>query len=87
VRAARATGIPYPRTFNIWYRRARRIDAHEADQINEALRIKREKALANEFHDLKARIAKFEAALRVQGNPDVNREASHAAGFGVRRTR
>lgn len=87
VRAARVTGIPYPRTFNIWYRRARRIDAHEAEQINEALRLKREKAVANEYHDLKARLAKLESRLLVQGNPNVDREIAGPAGFGVRRAR
>jgi hypothetical protein len=86
-RAARVSGLSYWRAFNIWYGKARRIDAHEAEQIKEALRIKREKALANEFHELKTRIAKFEAALLVQGNPDVHRDNASPAGFGVRRSR
>lgn len=72
LRAARAVGIPYARTFNIWYGRARRIDAHEAAQITEALRIKREKAAANEYYDLKTRLAKLESLL-VQTNPNVHR--------------
>lgn len=86
-RAASACGLEYWRTYDIWYGKARRIDAHEADQIKEALRIKREKALANEFHDLKARIAKFESMLLIQDNPNVHRDASSPAGFGVRRAR
>jgi hypothetical protein len=40
VRASRAAGIPYPRAFNIWYRRARRIDAHEAEAIQRRAAIK-----------------------------------------------
>lgn len=72
VRAARVVGIPYARTFNIWYRRARRIDAHEADQINEALRVKREKAAINEYQELRTRLAKLESLL-VQKHPNFHR--------------
>lgn len=72
-RAARLSGLSYWRAFNIWYGKARRIDAHEAAQINEALRLKREKAVANEYQDLRTRLAKLEAALLVQGNPNVHR--------------
>lgn len=86
-RAARIAGLDYWRAFNIWYGKARRIDAHEAAQINEALRIKREKAVANEYHDLKTRLAKLESALLIQDNPNIHRKASGPAGFGVRRAR
>ena len=72
-RTSRLCRLNYWRTFDIWYRKARRIDAHEAAQINEALRIKREKAVANEYHDLRARLAKLESALVIQGNPNVRR--------------
>jgi len=72
-RVARATGLTYWRAFDIWYGKARRIDAHEAARINEALRLKREKAVANEYHDLKARLAKLESSLVLQGNPNVRR--------------
>lgn len=86
-RAAAAAGLHYWRAFDIWYGKARRIDAHEAAQISEALRLKREKAVANEYHDLKTRLAKLESMLLVQANPNVHRDASSSAGFGVRRTR
>lgn len=86
-RAAKACGLDYWRAFDIWYRKARRIDAHEAAQINEALRIKREKAVANEYHDLKTRLAKLESMLLIQDNPNIRREAADPAGFGVRRAR
>ena len=72
-RAARAAGLHYWRAWDIWYGKARRIDAHEAAQINEALRLKREKAVANEYHDLRARLAKLESTLVLQGNPNVRR--------------
>lgn len=86
-RAAALCGLDYWRAYDIWYGKARRIDAHEAHQISEALRIKREKAVANEYHDLKARLAKLESALLVQGNPNVHRETSNPAGFASRRSR
>lgn len=86
-RAAAACGLEYWRAFDIWYRKARRIDDFEATQIREALRIKREKAVANEYHDLKARLAMLESKLLVQGNPNVHREVSGSVGFGGRRTR
>lgn len=86
-RAARAAGLHYWRAFDIWYGKARRIDAHEAEQINEALRLKREKAVANEYHELKARLAKLESALLVQGNPNVHRETSHSAQLARPRSR
>lgn len=86
-RAARAAGLSYWRAFDIWYGKARRIDAHEAATINEAVRIKREKAVANEYQDLKARLAKLESTLLVQGNPNVHREAPHPAGSRLRHAR
>jgi hypothetical protein len=73
VRAARITGIPYPRTFNIWYRRARRIDAHEAQAIEAALNHKREEEARREIHDLRTRLLKMESRLAAesadQGSP------------------
>jgi len=72
VRAARLAGLPYPRAFNVWYGRARRIDAHEADQINEALRVKREKEARDELYDLRARLIKMESRL-ASTDPDFHR--------------
>lgn len=66
VRAARVVGIPYARTFNIWYRRARRIDAHEARQIEEALQQKREEEARNEIHDLRTRLLLVESRIAAE---------------------
>src|SRR5947209_14578977 len=49
-RAARAAGLSYWRAFDIWYGKARRIDAHEAAQINEAIRIDRKSTRLNSSH-------------------------------------
>lgn len=66
VRAARVVGIPYARTFNIWYGRARRIDAHEARQIEEALQQKREEEARNEIHELRTRLLLVESRIAAE---------------------
>lgn len=72
-RAARLASLHYWRAFDIWYRKARRVEEFELDQIREALRIKSEKAAKNEFHDLKLRLAKLESALSSSSDPDFHR--------------
>lgn len=62
-RAARLSGLHYWRAFDLWYRKARRVEEYELDQIREALRIKNEKAAKNELHDLKLRLARLESLL------------------------
>ena len=62
-RASRLAGLSYWRTFDIWYGKARRVEDYEIDKIQEALRIKNERAARNELHDLKLRLARLEASL------------------------
>lgn len=62
-RTSRMCRLTYWRTFDIWYRKARRVEPYEIAQIAEALRIKNEKAAKNELHDLKLRLARLEASL------------------------
>lgn len=69
-RTSRLCRLSYWRTFDIWYRKARRIEHFEIEQIAEALRIKNEKALRNEFHEIKFRLAKLEARLSSSSDPD-----------------
>jgi hypothetical protein len=85
-RSARLAHLDYWRAFNIWYGKARRIDAHEAFQITEALRIKREKAAQNELQELRTRLAKLESAI-VQNHSDFSRADLDPAGAAVRRSR
>lgn len=66
LRAARAVGIPYARTFNIWYERARRIDAHEAAQIAEALEKKRDADARNTIDDLRTRLLMVESRIAAE---------------------
>lgn len=62
-RAARLARLSFWRTSDIWYRKARRVEDYEIEQIAEALRIKNEKAARNEFHELKVRLARLETHL------------------------
>lgn len=62
-RTSRLCRLTYWRTFDIWYRKARRVEDYEIAQITEALRVKKERAARNELHDLKLRLTRLEASL------------------------
>lgn len=85
-RAARLARLSYWRTFDIWYRKARRVEDYEIAQIAEALRIKREKAARNELHDLKLRLARLEATLSAGDadfhSPAIDYARDQMRGFG-----
>lgn len=72
-RAARASGLSYWRAWDLWYGKARRIDAHEADTIRNAskARLSRAERHANELTaiatDFEA-LAERLAALAAQSN-------------------
>ncbi len=74
-RASRLTGLSYTRAFDVWYGKARRIDAHEAEQIAKALQKKRDEEARNEFQDLRTRLLKMEARL-AKSDPDVRGSAA-----------
>jgi hypothetical protein len=73
-RTSKLCRLEYWRTWDLWYRKARRIEAHEMQQIAEALLIKKEKAARNELHELKLRLAKLEATLNA-GDADFHSPA------------
>jgi hypothetical protein len=56
-RAARAAGLSYWRTFDLWYGKTRRIDAHEID----AIRTARAKRAESRSHELTSIASDFEA--------------------------
>lgn len=62
-RAARLSGIPYNRVFNIWYGKAKWGDAHEHESVVNAVDEKRRREARNELHELKTRIAVMESRL------------------------
>jgi hypothetical protein len=83
-RSARLARLTYWRTFDIWYRKARKVEDYELVQIAEALRIKNEKAARNEFHELKLRLATLEARFNA-GDADFHGPAADYARDVLRR--
>lgn len=73
-RAADAAGLHYWRAFDIWYGKARRIDADEADRIRAAVQHKSEEEARHEYQDLRTRLLKMESRLAASGS-DGHREA------------
>lgn len=71
-RAARASGLPYWRAFDIWYRKARRIDHSEIVAIADAIEKKRDREARNELQELRTRLAKLESRLS-QTDPEFYR--------------
>jgi len=73
-RAAKAAGLDYWRAFDIWYRKARRIESSECVAVAAALDKKRKEAARNELHELRTRLVRLESLL-AQSDPDFHREA------------
>ena len=84
-RASRASGIPYARAREIWYGNNRRIEAHEAEKVEQALHRKRTREARNELHELKTRIARLESLLS-STDPDFHSEALAALRNSTMRT-
>ena len=82
-RAARITGRTYTRAFDVWYGKARRIDAEEAQRIEQALQSKREEEARNEIHDLRTRLLKMESRLAAEA-ANGGRSGSHFMRLSVR---
>jgi hypothetical protein len=85
-RAGHRAGLAYWRAFDIWYGKARRIEPHEVDAIEDALIKRRKEVTRNELHDLRTRLARLEALL-VQTDeefhrPDLDRLRSPDGGLG-----
>jgi hypothetical protein len=81
----------FSRAYEIWYRRARRIEQFELDAIAQALDKKRREAARNELHELRTTIERLESRL-AQIDPDFHRPSIDAARgqirtlHGIRRT-
>jgi len=69
-RAAKAAGLGYWRAFDIWYRKARKVEEYEIDAIKEALRIKNEREARNALHQAKLLLAEVEARLNNSSDAD-----------------
>lgn len=62
-RAARLSGLSYWRAFDIWYGKARKVEAYEIEQIATAIEAKNEREGRNELRELKARLTRLESLL------------------------
>ena len=62
-RAATAAGLSYTRTFDLWYRKARRVEEAERSAVLAALDRKHKEAARNEIHELRTRITRLESLL------------------------
>jgi hypothetical protein len=72
--AARALRWRWVRAKAVWYGEARRIDAAEMDALRAAVRRRELQEDRREFTELRARIARLEAAIAV-AHPTLDREA------------
>lgn len=68
----------FSRAYEIWYRRARRIEQFELDAIAQALDKKRREAARNELHELRTSIERLESRL-AQIDPDFHRPSIDAS--------
>lgn len=73
-RAAKLARLNYWRSFDIWYRKARRIEAFEIDAILDAIQAKETKAIRDEIRDVRARLLRLESILVTQ-DPEFHRDA------------
>jgi uncharacterized protein YceH (UPF0502 family) len=62
-RCARLAGLKYSRCYEIYYGRARRIEAAEIARISEALEKKQAGDIRNELSELRLRLTRLEALL------------------------
>lgn len=84
-RAAKLAGLSYWRAFDIWYRKARRVEDYETARITEALQQKTRLDTRNELSELRLRLARLESVL-VQTDPDFHRPTSDFLRQSVRRS-
>lgn len=62
-RAAKLAGLSYWRAFDLWYAKARKVEAYEIEQIADAIQAKNERDGRNELRELKARLLRVESLL------------------------
>lgn len=84
-RTARLAGLSYSRCYEIWYRRARKIEPEEIVRISEALERKHAKDARNELSELRLRLTRLESLL-VQTDPDFHRTSIDLVRSQVRRS-
>ncbi len=71
-RAGKLANLPYWRAFDLWYRKARRVEEFEQEAIAAAVAKKRKDDARREFQELRTRMARLESLL-AQSDPDFHR--------------
>jgi hypothetical protein len=77
-RAAKLAGLEYWRAFDIWYRKARRVEDYESAAIAKALEEKNILDARNELSELRTRFDRLEASL-ARRDQDLHREKVDSA--------
>jgi len=85
-RSARLAGLKYSRCYEIWYRRARRIEPAEVVRIDDALKQKQAKETRNELSELRLRLTRIESLL-VLSDAEFHRETIDITRAQLRRSR
>lgn len=85
-RTARLAGLSYSRCYEIWYRRARRIEPAEVARISEALKQKNAREARNELSELRLRLTRLESLL-VLSDQEFHRETIDVTRAQLRRSR
>jgi hypothetical protein len=85
-RCARLAGLKYSRCYEIYYGRARRIDAEEIARISEALEEKNLRDARHELSELRLRITKLEA-LFLKADAELRRPTLDQVCAQIRRAR
>jgi hypothetical protein len=85
-RCARLAGLSYSRCYEIYYRRARRIEPEEIARISDALKQKQARETRNELQELRLRLARLETILSIS-DTEFHRETIDQIGQQVRRSR
>lgn len=85
-RAACLADLKYSRCFEIWYGRARRIEADEVARISDALKQKNAREARNELQELRLRLTRLETIL-VLSDEEFHRPQIGALRDGLRRSR
>ena len=85
-RTARLAGLSYSRCYEIYYRRARRIEPAEVARIGEALKQKTAREARNELSELRLRLTRLESLL-VLSDQEFHRETIDVTRAQLRRSR
>ncbi len=86
-RAAKLAGLDYWRAFDIWYRKARRIEYIEMMKIKDALALKKRLDTQNALAELRHRIAVLEKGSLLRSDEGPDRIVSGTLGKPLRRSR